>query len=203
MNTSGKIFDVLPKVAKAIGAIAKTRKNQQQGYQFRGIDDVMNAAHGPLCEHSVFVTTEVADVRREQRETKSGGNLTYTMLTLKVTFHADDGSSVTTTTAGEAMDSADKSTHKAMSAALKYAFFQTFTIPLDEQEADDVTHDVKGIGEALYERFYHEMTTAKCQSDLDHIPAELSKEDIKRVIGEERMGKLRVMFADKKKSLPV
>lgn len=136
---TGKIYAAIPKVAKAIGAIAKTRKNQQQGYQFRGIDDVLNACHDPLTEHGVFLTTEVSDITREERASRGGGVLIYTTLKLKVSFHAEDGSSVTTITAGEAMDSADKSTNKAMSAALKYAFFQTFTIPLEESDDADAT----------------------------------------------------------------
>lgn len=139
--TSLKIFSAIPKVAKAIGAISKTRRNQQQGYQFRGIDDVLNACHDPLTDNGVFCATEVSDLVREERQSKSGGALIYTTLKLKVTFYAEDGSSISTTTFGEAMDSADKSINKAMSAALKYAFFQTFTIPLEEDDADKTTHE--------------------------------------------------------------
>jgi len=135
----GHIYEAMPKIADAIGAIGKTKKNQQQGYSFRGIDDVYNAAHRALIEHSVFVTTKVVDLKREERATKSGGVLIYTTLLLEVSFVASDGSSVTTITAGEGMDSSDKSTNKAMSAALKYAFFQTFTIPI--VEAVDADHE--------------------------------------------------------------
>lgn len=134
-----QILTLLPKVAQEIGAIAKSRKNEQQGYKFRGIDDVLNAVHGPLCKHGITPTSEVADILREERTSSKGGLLIYTRLTLKVTWHAPDGSTVSTTTAGEAMDSADKSTNKAMSAALKYAYFQTFSIPLEEEDADQVT----------------------------------------------------------------
>lgn len=138
------IYTTIPKVAKAIGAIAKDRKNEQQGYRFRGIDDVLNACHGPLTDNGMFVTTSVSNLIREERQGKSGGVLIYTTLQLEVTFWAEDGSSVTTVTYGEAMDSGDKSTNKAMSAALKYAFFQTFTIPLEEMDdADRLTPDPK------------------------------------------------------------
>lgn len=142
MNVS-QIYEAIPKVAKAIGSIGKDRQNQQQGFRFRGIDDVYNACHGPMVEHGVFCTTEVSDLVREERQTAKGGVLFYTMLKLKVTFWAGDGSSVSTTTAGEAMDSGDKATNKAMSAALKYAFFQTFVIPVEDMDdADKTTHEV-------------------------------------------------------------
>ena len=48
-----------------------------------------------------------------------------------------DGSKHTVRTFGEAMDSADKATNKAMSAAYKYAAFQAFAIPTEgDNDAD-------------------------------------------------------------------
>lgn len=137
-----QIYEAIPKVAKSIGAIAKTRKNEQQGFRFRGIDDVYSACHGPMIEHGVFCTTEVVDLQRSERQSKTGSTLLCTLLRLKVTFYAADGSSVSTVTAGEAMDSGDKSCSKALSMAMKYAFFQTFVIPLEEDDADATTHEL-------------------------------------------------------------
>jgi predicted outer membrane protein len=54
-----------------------------------------------------------------------------------------DGSSHTIKTYGEAMDSADKATNKAMSAAYKYAAIQSFCIPTEgDHDADKTTHEV-------------------------------------------------------------
>lgn len=140
---AGQIYELMPKIAKAIGAIGKDMKNQQQGWKFRGIDQIYDAAHGPLCSNGVFVTTEVVAINRDERASKSGGTLLYTCVTLKVSWHASDGSSVSTTVIGEGMDSGDKSSPKAMSEALKYAYFQTFTIPLsDVADPDAETHEV-------------------------------------------------------------
>lgn len=134
-----QIYELLPKVAKAIGAIGKERRNQQQGFLFRGIDDIYDAAHGPLCEHGVIVTTEVSDVRTEERQTSKGAAQYLVRLKLSVTWHAPDGSKLTTTVEGEGSDMGDKATSKALSMAMKYAYFQTFTIPLSEQEDGDAT----------------------------------------------------------------
>ena len=47
------------------------------------------------------------------------------------------------TTYGEAMDSGDKATNKAMSAAYKYAAMQAFCIPTEgDNDADATTHEV-------------------------------------------------------------
>lgn len=140
---AGQIYELMPKVARAIGAIGKEMQNKQQGWKFRGIDQVYDAAHKPLCDNGVFVTTEVVDSQREERASKQGGVLIYTTIRLKVTWTAPDGSSVSTTVVGEGMDSGDKSSPKAMSEALKYAYFHTFTIPLsDIPDPDSETHEV-------------------------------------------------------------
>lgn len=143
MSETKKIYELIPKIAEEIGAIGKDKKNAQQGYNFRGIDDVYNAANPAMIKHGVFTTTKVSDVRREERQSTQGKALIYTTLLLETTFWAQDGSSVTTVTGGEAMDSGDKSMNKAMSAALKYAFFQTFTIPTQEMvDSENETHQV-------------------------------------------------------------
>src|SRR5690606_19364534 len=51
---------------------------------------------------------------------------------------------------GEAMDSADKATNKAMSAAYKYAAFQTFCIPTEgDNDADATTHEVAPLAQRM------------------------------------------------------
>lgn len=115
-------------------AIAKSQKNAQQNYMFRGIDLVMNVLQPLFIKHRVFAVPEVLDEQREERQTKSGGNLIYTVMKVKYTFFAEDGSSVSAIVQGEGMDSADKSSNKAMSVAYKYACFQVLSIPTEEMK---------------------------------------------------------------------
>ena len=131
------IYKKICEVAKDVGAISKDGVNDQQKFRYRGIDMVMNALHPALVKHGVFVTPKVLDIKRDNRQTKSGGNLTYTVATIEYTFYAEDGSNVTAIVVGETMDSADKSTNKAMSVAFKYACFQVFCIPTEEMEDPD------------------------------------------------------------------
>ena len=44
---------------------------------------------------------------------------------------------------GEAMDSGDKATNKALSAAYKYAALQVFCVPVDADDADHSSHEVE------------------------------------------------------------
>ena len=122
--------------AKAIG---KESRNNQQGFNFRGIDAVMNHLHPIFSKHGVIVLPEVLGERTEERQTKSGGHLLYRILTVKFSFVAADGSSVSSVVIGEGMDSGDKAANKAMAVALKYALTQMLLLPYDEVDPDAET----------------------------------------------------------------
>lgn len=137
------ISQVAAKLAKA--GISKDRKNQQQGYNFRGIDDVYNALAPFLAEEKLCILPHVLSREVVERQTKSGSALFYVTVQCKFDFvSAEDGSKHEVVTYGEAMDSADKATNKAMSAAYKYAAMQAFCIPTEgDNDADATTHEVK------------------------------------------------------------
>lgn len=126
-------------------AIGKDRRNQTQGFNFRGIDDVYNSLHPILAKHGVFSTTQVLAERSEERQTAKGGNLIYRILTVKFTFFCADGSSVESIITGEGMDSGDKASNKALAIAHKYALLQLLAIPTeDSKDPDAESHEVKG-----------------------------------------------------------
>lgn len=128
----------------SIEGIAKTGRNQQQGYNFRGIDAVYNALSPILAKNGLLMLPRILSRDVAERQTKSGGALFY--VTVEAEFDlvsAEDGSVHTIRTFGEAMDSADKATNKAMSAAYKYAAMQAFAIPTEgDNDADATTHEV-------------------------------------------------------------
>lgn len=146
------------KVYKAINAvqadlaqigITKARRNTQgAGYNFRGIDDVYNVVSPLLAKHGLCILPRVLSRECVERSAKSGGALFY--VTVEVEFDlvsAEDGSKHTIKTFGEAMDSSDKATNKAMSAAYKYAAFQAFAIPTEgDNDTENATHEVAAYG---------------------------------------------------------
>ena len=132
-----EIYQAIIGVMADIGAIGKDKKNAQQGFKYRGVDDVMNALQPVMVQHGLFVVPEIIDQKREERQTNRGGNLIYSVCTVRYTFYAKDGSSVQCVVVGEGMDSGDKATNKAMSIAFKYACFQVFCIPTEEMKDPD------------------------------------------------------------------
>lgn len=135
------IYGKMALVLRDVEAIAKERKNPQQGYQFRGVDDVMTALHPVLAKHGVFCVPLVEEMQREQYQTRNGAQMTSTVLKVRHRFYAEDGSSVDAIVIGEGSDSADKSANKAMSTAFKYAMFETFCIPTEDQADSDPDRD--------------------------------------------------------------
>ena len=141
-----KVYQAINAVQSALSTqgISKDRKNQQQGYNFRGIDDVYNVVSPLLAEHGLCILPRVLSRQCEERVGKNGGTLFYVTVEAEFDFVcAEDGSKHTIKTFGEAMDSGDKATNKAMSAAYKYAAFQAFAIPTEgDNDADAHTHQV-------------------------------------------------------------
>ena len=141
-----KVYEAICAITNELSkvGIAKDRRNQQQGYQFRGIDDVYYALSPMLAKHKLCILPRVIDQSTVERQTAKGVVLFYTTVRMEFDFvSAEDGSKHTVSTIGEAMDSADKSSNKAQSAAYKYAAFQSFCIPTEgDHDADAQTHQV-------------------------------------------------------------
>jgi hypothetical protein len=137
-----KIYPAMLVAMAEIGAIGKNKRNPQQNYNFRGIDDVLNNLQPALLKAKMFVIPRLSEISHEERATKAGGTIIYTTVRGEYDFiSAEDGSKVTACTYGEGMDTSDKSTNKAMSAALKYAIIQAFAIPTEELvDSENDTH---------------------------------------------------------------
>lgn len=132
-----KIYQAINNIMNEMDAIEKGKKNAQQGFMYRGVDDVMNTLKPLLSKHKVFVVPKVLEETREERTTAKGGLLLYSVLKIKYTFYAEDGSGVSAVVIGEGMDSGDKASNKAMSVAFKYACFQVFCIPTEDMVDPD------------------------------------------------------------------
>lgn len=131
------IFPAMAAVLREVGAIPKGQRNKQQGYEFRGIDDVMKALHPLFAKHGIFVAPGVVEKEYGESQSKQGTKMTDAYLTLSYRFYAEDGSYVDASVPGESRDAADKATNQASSSAFKYLLLQMFVIPVEGQtEAD-------------------------------------------------------------------
>lgn len=144
---SYKVYAAISAVAKEMAAtgISKDRTNTQQNFKFRGIDQVYNALAPALVNHGLLILPRITERTVTERVTQKGGVLFYVVVKAEFDFvSTEDGSIHTVVTYGEAMDSGDKATNKAMSIAYKYAAFQAFCIPTEETavDPDSEVHEV-------------------------------------------------------------
>lgn len=136
------IYKKMSDVMKDVGAIGKDQKNTQQGFKFRGIDQFVNALYPALTKHGVFMSPRATSFTHELKDVVRGSGKAgvdkHVSILMEYDFYAEDGSKVTIgPVPAEGLDSGDKATNKALSAALKYALIQTFSIPTEDMaEAD-------------------------------------------------------------------
>ena len=144
----GHVYAAIVQVSKALSrdGIGKKRVAEAGAggrYQFRGIDDIYNAIASPLYEADLVIIPRVLERTVSERTNAKGTVMTYAVLTVEFDIvSAKDGSVHTARTMGEAMDSSDKATNKAMSAAYKYMAFQVFCIPTEgEGDVENHSHE--------------------------------------------------------------
>ena len=139
---SNLIYKKMSEVMRDIGSVGKDQKNQAQGFKFRGIDQFVNSLYPALTKHGVFMAPRCVSEAHELKEVTRGsgkqGVDKHVTILMEYDFFAEDGSKVTVgPIPAEGLDSGDKATNKALSAALKYALIQTFSIPTEDMaEAD-------------------------------------------------------------------
>lgn len=138
----GLIYKKMSEVMRDIGSVGKDQKNQAQGFKFRGIDQFVNSLYPALTRHGVFMAPRCVNEQHELKEVTRGSGKAgidkHVTILMEYDFFAEDGSKVTVgPIPAEGLDSGDKATNKALSAALKYALIQTFSVPTEDMaEAD-------------------------------------------------------------------
>lgn len=146
------IHDAILQMMEEVGSIGKDNKNTQQGYSFRGIDQVYSAIQPLFIKFRVYPTCRLLDMQREQRDTRQGGSLQHSVMTLRYRFTcAVDGSYIETDVIGEGMDSGDKASNKGMSVGYKYAIFQLLCIPTEAVDPDSESPEPAAKGKAAAE----------------------------------------------------
>lgn len=179
--TTQHVYKAIAAISQQMGVegIEKSRRNQQQGFMFRGIDDVLNALNPMLAKNNLCILPFVLERHCDERQSAKGSALFYVTVKARFDFvSAEDGSKHEVVMYGEAMDSGDKATNKAMSAAYKYAAIQAFCIPTEgDNDADHTTHEVQPIAQS-------ELS----ENDMDNVGLAMNEADdfdaLKKVFGD-------------------
>jgi hypothetical protein len=135
-DTKPGVVEALSAVMEMVQAVHKSDRNQQQGFNFRGIDAVVNAVGPALRKHGVVAVPVRVEPQFEQYESRGGAHMRNTTLCITWRFYGPAGDYIEAQTLGEASDAGDKSVSKAHSVAYRTLLLQALCIPTDEPDPD-------------------------------------------------------------------
>jgi hypothetical protein len=162
------VHETMIEVAREVTGLAKRDRNNGQGFNFRGIDAVMNAFGPAMRTAGLMALPTVEDITVSEKTSNRGAAMQLVRVKMRLTFvNAEGETDDRTVVWGEAMDSGDKATAKAHSVALRTAYLQAFCLPTDEPDPD---HDVYVLQareqqrEALVPKIAAAKTVEECRS---------------------------------------
>lgn len=137
--------------SELIGAVAKTDKQKDQGWFFRGVDAFQIALNPALIKAGITIVQEIKSWEETPVTSRNGKTEFKATLVIgyTITSTADD-SSVTETYIGTAVDSRDKHFAQATTDAYKNLARFTFHIPIglpddNELNLEPVSADIQGL----------------------------------------------------------
>lgn len=135
------VYEAWGRVMDEVRSIGKDSRNAQQGFNFRGIDAVMDAVGPVLRKHGVTVVPIAIEHEAERYETAKGGKMVNRIAKVQFTVFGPRGDHFGGITYGEAADSGDKAMTKAESVALRTFLLQALMIPTGDPDPDAESHE--------------------------------------------------------------
>jgi len=128
------------RVMADVQSISKADRRDDPGghYNFRGVDRVLNAVGPALRRHGVLLLpTKVVDKEYREARTSKGTVMQECTVTMQWTVIGPMGDRLPPMeTPGEATDTQDKSTSKAVSVAHRVVFLAALNIPTQDPDVD-------------------------------------------------------------------
>ena len=171
-DKSRTVYEVLGAVMEDVQAVGKNNRNNQQGYDFRGIDAVINAVGPVFRKHGVIAVPFKSEARYRDVQTVNGKPSRECTVAVTYRFYGPAGDYIDCEVPGESMDFGDKGAPKAMSVAYRIALLQVLCIPTHDPEPDAMSYERATTGswdpetQVLVDAFLDEIRTAKTDGDI-------------------------------------
>ena len=126
------------RVRRDIRAIGKGELYNALGtkFNFRGVDTVVNVFGPVTLKHGVNIMSSKVEATYGEKQTKNGGKMRECSVLVTWTIMGPMGDTLTLQTMGEALDTADKSTTKAQSVALRTLLLGFGLTPTHDKDPD-------------------------------------------------------------------
>ena len=195
MSDKPTIAEALANVMGDVQGVAKSSRNTDQNYNFRGIDAVVNAVGPVLRKHGVIVVPTAVEAHYRDVTTSRGKPSRECTVMATYRFYGPAGDFIEAQVPGESMDFGDKGAPKAMSVAYRILLLQALCIPTDDPEPDAQTYEratPERVSDLQWlDEFDHRVTAATNETEIAALEAEaqrkyredgsLTADDAKRV----------------------
>lgn len=132
------IYERMAQVTGAMERLAKEGMNQQQGYKFVRIEDVVDALRPHLHKAGLFLQWDTVGYELHETKTAKGYPAWLCKLVTRLTIYAKDGDMLDCgQTFAMAIDSGDKAVTKAETSARKYSLIKAFNLSTGDDLEDD------------------------------------------------------------------
>jgi len=141
VSDTPNIYAAFSAAMEEVQAVRKEGFNDSQRYNFRGIDQVVNAV-GPIFRkhHIIPVPYHCAASYRDVL-TSTGKPTREVTVAATYRFYGPAGDYIEAVVPGESLDSGDKGTAKAMSVAYRIVLLQSLCIPTDDKDPDQDSYE--------------------------------------------------------------
>lgn len=133
------VHQLIALVSRGVGAVGKRGRNEEAGYSFRRIEDVIDALNPVMAKHGVHVAPRVLQRVVQPRHSEDPSRVQHVALEVEFRIYGPAGDHVKVRTWGEGIDAGDKATSKAHTAALKNGLLPAFMIPTHNLTVDGDT----------------------------------------------------------------
>lgn len=162
-----KVHEAITAVMAEVRAVGKDSVNQQQRFNFRGVDATVNALSPAMRKHGVSVRpSQILARDYEHFQSKSGAQGVACRMVVEFTFTGPEGDSLVSVVAAEANDYGDKATPKCMSVAFRTCLLQTFALPTQDTDPDAETYDRQQAPQKDYLALAQQASTAEAVQAL-------------------------------------
>lgn len=141
MSDKLTVVEALIAVMAEVQQVGKGQVNRDQGYRFRGVDDVVNAVGPVLRKHGVLPVPLLEEMGLRDVRTSRDKPARESTVKVRYRFYGPAGDSIDAVVPGESMDFGDKGIAKAMSVAYRIVLLQALCIPTDEPDPDSHTYE--------------------------------------------------------------
>ena len=128
------VVTLMHQVMLAVKSIGKSDFNDFHKFSFRGIDTILDHVGPAFREYGIVTLPDLLDLSAESVKSSKDKPMRLTTVRVKYTFIGPAGDTVEATVPGEAWDSEDKGSAKAMSVAFRTALIQVLSIPTKERD---------------------------------------------------------------------